>query len=673
MRVKSRKKQVALLMVLSFIFCFGYCSLTAQAQTNQKKLHIVFALDVSGSMNNKDSEKTALEVIKMLSDICSNSDNELGFVAYNDTIAYSYDMTACNGEGTDKLKNYISSVKYGGETDIGLGLKEAVNMSVNHADEESDSIVILLSDGKTDLKNSDTNRTVADSEQDMDDALEAAKENEITIYPIRLNDKFDTKVDYLSQVAKSTKGESSAAFSPLELVGIIDSIVSRYQIPSLENVTTMSGNNDLQEVKTDLNTEYVDKTRIYVLSTGKVSYVSLVGADADVTYDDTKRYSIVEITDMEDAGSVKLYFRSKKKSEIQVYTQQFYSLEPSLNVEESVSRNADQTILFQFYDTKAKTNAEDEALYSDMQIQCTLVSLEDGSERGLSYKKTSQGIEIEDALSRIGDYELKIAYSGSYRKGTFTSDAFHVVSNEPNVLKDIEEKVCIKDARKVYDLTELLAAVKSEIAEYRILSSEGESVSAVLQDTKLVCTLNEAGDTTIVVQAADKNQDLHQITILLHAMTFWQMYQVVIVACAIGAIMLITLMIGIITVRKSKKVRVRSSVPFVGTLIGYFVNLKSANDLPALKWDLFQYETNRISMADLLTDIGIPDQFIGADKIWFYSKSNHSIELFHNLEGSIFVGTKMVSKDTPVTIYSGEKIFISFDENGVELELRFNI
>ena len=78
-------------------------------------------------------------------------------------------------------------------------------------------------------------------------------------------------------------------------------------------------------------------------------------------------------------------------------------------------------------------------------------------------------------------------------------------------------------------------------------------------------------------------------------------------------------------------------------------------------------------MTEMLQDIGIPDRFVGADKIWFYSKSENSIELMHNLEGSIFIGTKMVSKNTPVTIYSGEKIFISFDESGIELELRYSV
>lgn len=660
-------------MVLALILCQEWTSVKISAKTVQKSLHVVFALDVSGSMNNKDASKSALEIIKMLNDICANPGNELGFVAYNDTIAYSKDMVACSEKESEDLKNYVRKVQYGGETDIGLGLKTAVRMSAEHAQADSDSIVILLSDGKTDLAQSKTNRTLKDSEKDMDDALELAKEKGITVYPIRLNDKFDTKVDYLSQVAKSTNGESSVAFSPLELVDIIQSIVSRYQVPALETVSRLSGNGDLQEVKIDLETKYVDKTCIYVLSANKVSYVSLVGADADITYNNTSRYCIATINDMEGANTVKLYFRGKKKSEVQVYVQQYHSLEPVIQVDEKVSRDNAQKVLLQFYDKNAQSNINDQEFYDELQVQCNLISLKDGSQKGLSYTKLEDSIAIENAYSQTGDYQLEVTYHGSVMNGTVHSEEFQVISREPEILPEVEEDICINKKSVDYRLSDMFSKVKSDITQYLVESQEGDSVRYEMKDDKLSCTLEEAGDTVFVLQAVDEEQDLHQITLTLHCKTFWQMYQVIIVACAIGAIILITLIIGLITVLRSKQIRKKSSAPFVGTLIGYFVNLKSMNDLPALKWDLYNYTQTSISMTEMFQDIGIPDRFIGADKIWFYSKSENSIELMHNLEGSIFIGTKMVSKNTPVTIYSGEKIFISFDESGIELELRYSL
>lgn len=672
MQKKSKKNCLLITMVLALILCQG-TSVKTSARTVQKGIHVVFALDVSGSMNNKDASKSALEIVKMLNDICANSGNELGFVAYNDTIAYLKDMVACSQAESEKLKDYIRKVQYGGETDIGLGLKTAVQMSAEHVDVDSDSIVILLSDGKTDLAKSKTNRTLKDSEKDMDDALGLAKEKGITVYPIRLNDKFDTKVDYLSQVAKSTNGESSVAFSPLELVDIVQSIVSKYQVPALETVSRLSGNGDLQEVKIDLETKYVDKTRIYILSTNKVSYVSLVGADADITYNNTGRYCIAQINDMEGADAVKLYFRGKKKNEVQVYVQQYHSLEPVIQVDEKVSRDGAKNVLLQFYDKNAQSNITDQAFYDELQVQCDLISLTDKSKKGLSYTKSEDGIAIENAFSQIGDYELKVTYHGSVMNGTVHSEEFQVISREPDILPEVEEDICINKQNVDYRLSDMFSKVKKGITEYIVESKEGDSIKYDMKDDKLSCTIEEAGDTILVLQAVDEEQDLHQITMTLHCKTFWQMYQVIIVGCAIGAIMLIALVIGLITVLRSKQVRKKSSAPFVGTLIGYFVNLKSINDLPALKWDLYTYMKTSISMTEMFQDIGIPDRFVGADKIWFYSKSENSIELMHNLEGSIFIGTKMVSKNTPVTIYSGEKIFISFDESGIELELRYSL
>lgn len=669
--LRKGKRLLAVLLAIACILCQSKTSITVDAQTNQKKLHIVFALDVSGSMNNKDANKTALQVVKMLADMCNGSENELGFVAYNDSIAYSYDMTACNEKGIDKLKQYVSKVKYDGETDIGLGLKEAVKMSTSRVSKDSESVVILLSDGKTDLTHSRKKRTIKDSEQDMEDALTMAKEQNVTIYPIRLNTKFDTKVDYLSEVAKATNGTSSVAFSPLELVDIVQSIVSRYQIPPLHNVTTMSGNDNLQEVKIDLKNEYVEKTRIYVLSTNKVSYVSLVGADSNVTYDKTKRYSIVETGALKETDSVKLYFRGKKKSEILVYTQQFYSLEPVVALEPTNTRDSYADILFQFHDTNTGMEAEDEVLYQNMQVQCTLRSMEDGSEKGLSYEKTSKGIAIQEALSKIGTYQLELSYTGDYLSGTFQSDVFRVESKEAKCLPSMEDTVCIKEKGKTFDLRDVFSDVKSELKEYSVVSVKGNGTEASIDGEQLICKFEKSGDTSFLIEAADENQDLYQVSICIHTKTFWQMYQVVIVGCALGGLILCTALLGFITLRKNKKVHNQSKVPFAGTMIGYFMNLKSVNDLPALKWNLYDYQVSGVSMSDLLLDLGIPDRFVGADKIWFYPKSENSIELLHNLQGSIFIGTKMISKDTPVTVYSGEKIFISFDESGIELELRY--
>lgn len=673
--MKKGKALFAMLLVLTCLFMLEIHGTEVKAEASPKKLHIVFALDVSGSMNNKDPNGMALQAIKMLADMCNGFDNELGFVAYNDTIAYSYDMTACNGTDIGKLKNYISSVKYKGETDIGLGLKKAVTMSAEHADDNSDSIVILLSDGKTDLTNSKTKRTAKDSEEDMKDAIETAKNQNVTVYPIRLNNKFDTKADYLSEVAHATGGTSSVAFSPLELMDKIQSVVSQYQIPALHNIAVISGNNKLQEVKIPLSTEHVDKTRIYVVSTGKVNYVSVVGAEASVTYDKTKRYAIAEIEDMKQLGedAVKVYFHGKKKSDIQVYTQQFYSLYPAIKLYPENERDSGKTVQFLFHDTSIDMEADDEALYQDLQIQCTLRSKEDSSERGLSCQKGKDGIEIEHAFDRIGTYQIEIVYTGDYLSGTFLSDTFQVLSKEAEVLTDVDDTVCLNDNEKRYDLSSLFGDVKSEIKEYRIQTSKGSGAKAKIDEEQLLCTISGAEDTSFVIEAEDENQDIYQVSLCLHIKSFWQMYQVLIVGCALGILIVITGIISFMTVRKSNTGRKQSNVPFVGTLIGYFMNLKSVNDLPALKWNLSDFGSAGISMSELFADAHITDRFIGADRIWFYPKSDNSIELLHNLKGSIFIGTKLISKDIPVTIYSGEKIFISFDESGIEMELKFYV
>ena len=156
---------------------------------------IVFVLDISGSMKQTDANKISIEIIKMIIDVCSSGNNRVGFVAYNDTIAYSYDLTEIKNEkNSKKIKDYIGKVQFKGETDIGLGLNKAVNLLIDKFDHTKQPIICLLSDGKTDLKNSNTGRTEADSEKDVKTSISLAEKHNIPIYTIGLNNRFNEDI-----------------------------------------------------------------------------------------------------------------------------------------------------------------------------------------------------------------------------------------------------------------------------------------------------------------------------------------------------------------------------------------------------------------------------------------------------------------------------------------------
>lgn len=198
--------------------------LSVQNDGNQEKnCDIVFVLDISGSMKKTDSNKISVEIMKMMTDICSLQNNRVGFVGYNDTIAYSYDLTNINNsQNKQALKKYMESVSFHGETDIGLGLKQAVSMLQNRKKQTNAPIICLLSDGETDLTNSNTGRTEEQSEQDVEDSIALAKENGIKVYTVGLNNNFSEVVDYLQVISKQTDGEAYVASSPFQLLELME-------------------------------------------------------------------------------------------------------------------------------------------------------------------------------------------------------------------------------------------------------------------------------------------------------------------------------------------------------------------------------------------------------------------------------------------------------------------
>lgn len=175
---------------LFFLVLQSSSVLHTAAATKDTGCNIVFALDISGSMKTTDENRTAIETIKMVIDLCDSTD-KVGVVAYNDTIAYCYDLTPLSSsEKRNSLKQNLDLMEYKGETDIGLGLKKAVELLYGEG-EQDNSMVILLSDGKTDLEHSNTGRTLEQSQQDLNEAIALAKEKDIKINTIGFANEYN--------------------------------------------------------------------------------------------------------------------------------------------------------------------------------------------------------------------------------------------------------------------------------------------------------------------------------------------------------------------------------------------------------------------------------------------------------------------------------------------------
>lgn len=264
-----KKYKIKFVITIFCLLLLGMCMPVNTKAAEETSCDIVFALDISGSMKSTDENRTAIETIKMVIDLCDSTDR-VGVVAYNDTIAYCYGLTKMETEEErNGLKQNIDAIEYKSETDIGLGLKQAVEMLAGKQ-ESNHGMVILLSDGKTDLEHSTSGRTLEQSETDLQEAVQLAKTENIQIHTIGFASEYLEDGDYLTVLSANTGGTTQIAASPLQLNQMIHSIIFSYKNGENKTTKVMETTGEDQSEEIVFQYEHIKKAYISVLSTGTI-------------------------------------------------------------------------------------------------------------------------------------------------------------------------------------------------------------------------------------------------------------------------------------------------------------------------------------------------------------------------------------------------------------------
>lgn len=670
---------VCMLFCMSFMYvcqrCYAMETSEAMEEIDDKKSNcdIVFLLDVSGSMKFTDSNKVSIEIMKMMTDVCSEQGNQVGFVGYNDTVAYKYPLTdVSSSKKRNAMKKYMGKISFYGETDIGLGLKTAVSMLENRKNTNRTPIICMLSDGKTDLRKSHTGRTEKQSEKDVTSSIKVAQEQGIKIYTVGMSNRFNEIVDYLEVISKQTEAESYHATSPFELLEIVNGILGDYEQASLVNQETCLSTGKMEKYKLQLPNCSLEKYRVVLFSSAKIQDAGLLeqkNTSKIIGY--SKYYTILEI-DKPQGQEVTLYYKVSKGASVSINTQSVFFFEGVLQQEDSLSVGGLGKMKFFFMDAKTKENVSSEKEFQD--LECKFYIQDEQEKTELSSKILQAGYELSLTPTKAGVYTIVVEYKGKWGSGSFVSKNFEILEKTIKAIDEMQVVLAV-DSKKTFSLEELFdSKLKNEFV-FSIMPSGNEKtvdcVLATIQDDVVEITGREVGDSKIAV-IAESGTVKYQVTIDVQVKTFWKVYQNRIIAILLVSLIGFTILIyGIVYFRQKRKRNAALERKFQGFLLGYFNDLKSSNDIPMMEWDLRDFPGVGVTLNTLLKECNISDYFLGAERIWIYPGNEECITIVHNLNGSIFVGNKLIDKNTPMDIYHGDVIYVCFEENGAEVEIRY--
>lgn len=150
-RVVSSKAVVRKGDIIEVKYKIDPISIEAKKVDNSKQKDIIFAIDTSGSMSEKVSGKSKLNIMKdvtksFASKFKDDNKSKLGVVEYGSYALRVMQLNSVDSSNIFKFNSNIDSLIAGGSTNTGDALRIAYNML--RGENEHDKYIILMSDGE---------------------------------------------------------------------------------------------------------------------------------------------------------------------------------------------------------------------------------------------------------------------------------------------------------------------------------------------------------------------------------------------------------------------------------------------------------------------------------------------------------------------------------------------
>lgn len=312
-------------------------SATNSTNNSTTSIDAVLVLDASNSMKSSDPQQLGSEAMKLFIDMLPSQGDRVGVVSYTDRIEREKALTAIqSADDKTQLKSFIDGLTRGAYTDISVGMKEAVNILQDNAQQGHEPMIVLFADGNNQL-NSNSGRSNSDADTDLNTAVAQAKKDGYPVYTIGLNADGKLNQEALKKIADDTGGKSFVTTSAEELPEILSEIFADHQEVNVVPVDSITGNGQFQDVKIHIPNANVKEANISIMSSAAVE-VKLVDPSGNavavpsdkVSMSTSKSYSLVKLLSPEQ-GDWTLQVKGVDQDKIDINLVFNYNLELALD------------------------------------------------------------------------------------------------------------------------------------------------------------------------------------------------------------------------------------------------------------------------------------------------------------------------------------------------------
>lgn len=418
LRTKTVKKLLQRILTPLLALCMAAAPFAADqasaAAQAPSQIDAVLLIDVSNSMNKSDKNKIANEAMKMFIDMLSTQGDKVGIVAYTDSVQREKALLQINSAADKQdLKDFIDGLNRGAYTDIAVGMEEAVKVLENGSDPDHEPMIVMLADGNNDLDES-SGRTQSQSDQELEAAVETAKQKGYPVYTIGLNADGKLNKGILSGLSGETGGKAFTTDSADDLPQILSEIFASHLKLKVVPVQSITADGSFQEVTVNVPNASVLEANISIMSSQPVTakLTDPSGKEAAIPSDDvllskSATYSLIKLLSPQQ-GDWKLQVKGVPKDKIDINLVFNYDLELKIDAVSSTAYKKGDTIDISSHLFSNGTQVKLSNLYQDMKAVLLATDVDTGTVEEIPLDNTGAVFKGTFEIKDSHDYELKV-------------------------------------------------------------------------------------------------------------------------------------------------------------------------------------------------------------------------------------------------------------------------
>lgn len=660
------RKRMICVTVMSLLL-FHLVSIHCRAEEivmAKEDLNIVFAVDHSGSMNEQDAGRIIPKLLQIFTDTLRGENIKIGYLAYNDTIISERAPVAVDQEEQRRLlKQTIAEVENRGETDIGLGLKEACRLLASC---NGKKMVVLISDGETDLARSQTGRTEEDSERDIEDVVQLCQEEGTPIVTVAFGREYEGEEAALKRIADRTGGESYEADRPEELISILYDLFHTDFSYSVREITDSVYDGGSQRINCGTDGMNYDEMTVLFFSDQEIQEAGVISGGSRILSERKDNYAVVKLSGTPDDLAIE--FETKQKQQISIFLVGRRNITPVVEWDGDIYKNKETAFVIRFADDSGKQPAS----YTGFNWTAEFQSMIDDTSVPVDLETTENGLLGKATFGGSGKYRLYLA-AGANTEHTYEVSQITVLNTLPVSVRNDRIEMLTHSDEHMLDLTEYFADSDSDALTFELQEAPIDVVSASIEGKYLHIEPKERGTGDIVLLVSDGEGSLMG-RIPVRVRLWMEVYPAVpffIVCLALFAIFKIYR-------RKRKVLTVPETVEeknrcyFTGKVNVYFTLLPNGTEeIPPLTFMLHPIREGKIVVGDMLKNYAELSALLELDHMFLYPADNRKIIFYHNSKASVMIGNSIVCRRMQYALSYGSVIYVTSQDGNCEMEMHY--